>query len=533
MAMGRRWNGWGDETVEMALPASASSLLERLLGQGTPPRDATLEEVVRAVPAARLPDHPLVDRDPVSRIRHARGQSLPDWIALRSGRIATFPDGVARPSTDDDIGSLFDHARASSASLVPYGGGTSVVGGVTPDKDRPAITVSLAGLTGLRSFDPTSGLATFGAGTMGPDLESALAPYGRTLGHYPQSFELSTVGGWVATRSAGQESIGFGRIEELFAGGRLVAPAGRLDLAPFPASAAGPDLRHVVLGSEGRLGIVSETVLRTTGMPEAHPVVGFALRDWASGVACARELASLGRPLSMIRLSSAAETRTTFALAAGRRSVNLLARYLRLRGFGPERCLLLVGAAGRRRVVENAIDAVVDVVRRHRGLSLAATGIGRRWIAERYRTPYLRNSLWDAGFATDTLETATDWSRVEALATSIVTALRNGLAADDERVFPFAHLSHVYPSGSSIYVTYLFRLAPDPDATLERWHRLKTVASEVISAGGGTISHQHGVGRDHRPWLPAEKGTLGMASLDDLTRRFDPDGLMNPGVLVG
>jgi alkyldihydroxyacetonephosphate synthase len=268
-------------------------------------------------------------------------------------------------------------------------------------------------------------------------------------------------------------------------------------------------------------------------MPEAHPVVGFAMRDWASGVACARELASLGRPLSMIRLSSAAETRTTFALAAGRRSVNLLARYLRLRGFGPERCLLLVGAAGRRRVVENAIDAVVDVVRRHRGLSLAATGIGRRWIAERYRTPYLRNSLWDAGFATDTLETATDWSRVEALATSIVTALRNGLAADDERVFPFAHLSHVYPSGSSIYVTYLFRLAPDPDATLERWHRLKTVASEVISAGGGTISHQHGVGRDHRPWLPAEKGTLGMASLDDLTRRFDPDGLMNPGVLVG
>jgi alkyldihydroxyacetonephosphate synthase len=234
----------------------------------------------------------------------------------------------------------------------------------------------------------------------------------------------------------------------------------------------------------------------------------------------------------MVRLSSPAETRTTLAMAPGRRAVRLLGRYLRLRGFGPEACLLLVAAAGGRRAVSTAMGDALDAVRRHRGLSLAATGIGKRWMSERFRTPYLRNGLWQAGYAVDTLETATDWSRVEDLAARIVGVLRDGLAEEDERVLALAHLSHVYPTGSSIYVTYLFRLTPDPDRTLERWRRLKRAASEAIVAGGGTISHQHGVGRDHRPWLAAEKGELGMAALGDLARRFDPDGILGGGVLL-
>ena len=530
--MGRRWNGWGDEAVEIPLPESARSLLERLLGPGTTPRDATFEDALASVPPARLPSHPLVSDDPASRLRHARGQSLPDWIALRSGRIGPAPDGVATPESEDDLTALFAHARTTGAALVPYGGGSSVVGGVTPVGDRPAITVSLARMSGLRSLDERSGLATFGPGTRGPEVEAALGPHGRTLGHFPQSFEHSTVGGWVATRSSGQESRGFGRIEDLFAGGRLVAPAGRLELAPFPASAAGPDLRQVILGSEGRVGIVGDAILRTAAVPEAHPALGFALRDWSSGLACARDLGGLGGPLSMVRLLSAPETHTTLALAQGRRSVRLLTRYLRFRGFGPDRCLLLIASAGRRRPVSAIVDDAVEIVRRHRGLPLTATGIGRRWMAERFRTPYLRNTLWGAGYAVDTLETATDWSRVEALTASMLDTLRDGLAADDERVFAFAHLSHVYPSGSSIYVTYLFRIAADPDANLDRWRRLKTAASEAIVAGGGTISHQHGVGRDHVPWLAAEKGRLGLSVIEDLVRRFDPDGVMSRGVLV-
>ena len=530
--MGRRWNGWGDEAVEIPIQESARSLLEGLLGPTTRPRDATFEDALASVPRATLAGHPLVSDDPSVRLRHARGQSLPDWIALRSGRVGPVPVGVATPRSDDDLAALFAYARTSGAALVPFGGGSSVVGGVTPARDRPAITVSLAGMSGLRAFDEPSGLATFGPGTTGPDVEEALTPHGRTLGHFPQSFEHSTVGGWVATRSSGQESAGFGRIEDLFGGGRLVAPGGTLDLAPFPASAAGPDLRQIVLGSEGRLGIVSDTILRTAAAPEVHPVLGFALGDWSSGLACARDLGRLGRPLSMIRLSSALETKTTFALAGNRRSVGLLERYLRLRGLGPDRCLLLLAAVGRRRPVSTIVDDAVEVVHRHGGLPLSATGIGKRWMAERFRTPYLRNSLWEAGYAVDTVETATDWRHVETLTSSVLGALRDGLAVDDERVLAFAHLSHVYPSGSSIYVTYLFRLAADPDANLDRWRRLKTAASEAIVAGGGTISHQHGVGRDHAPWLAAEKGRLGLSAIEDLVRHFDPGGVMNPGVLV-
>lgn len=530
--MGRRWNGWGDETVDVPLTATARAVLERTLGPGRPPRDATFDEALAAVPPARLPEHPLVSSESAARLRHARGQSLPDWIALRSGRVGPVPDGVAMPSGEADVEALYALARATGATLVPYGGGTGVVGGLGAPPDRPALTVSLANLTGLRRLDERSGLATFGPGTLGPAVEAALQPSGRTLGHYPQSFEHSSVGGWIATRSSGQESLGFGRIEDLFAGGRLVAPAGTIDLAPYPATAAGPDLREVVLGSEGRLGIVTEAVLRTAAIPEAHPVAGFMLPDWGAGVACARDLGQRGRPLSMIRLSSTVETRTTLAMAADRRSARLLERYLGLRRMGPQRCLLLVGAAGRRRVVGPAIDDVVDTVRRHRGIALTWTGIGRRWLAERFRTPYLRNTLWSAGYAVDTLETAADWSRVEDLAVAVVTALRDELTAESERVLAFAHLSHVYPSGSSIYVTYLYRLSGDPDHDLERWRRLKGAATESIVAGGGTVSHQHGVGRDHAPWLPREKGALGMAALTGLARTFDPDGLLNTGVLL-
>lgn len=251
----RRWNGWGDDSIETSLPPRALELLTALVGPGTPPRDATLDEVVAAVPASRLATDPHLVDDPVERVRHARGHSLPDWIALRSGRLVAVPDAVARPPDAAGVAALFALAARTGAALLPYGGGTSVVGGVTVrPSDRPVITVDLGATAGLRALDETSGLATFGAGTTGPGLEAALEPHRLTLGHFPQSFEASTVGGWVVTRSAGQQSRGFGRIEDLFAGGHLETPRGALDLAPYPASAAGPDLREVVLGSEGASG---------------------------------------------------------------------------------------------------------------------------------------------------------------------------------------------------------------------------------------------------------------------------------------
>lgn len=534
----RRWNGWGDETISVPLGPDARSFLDRVVGPGRPEPDATWEATLAGMPPSALPEtHPLVTTDPAERLRHARGQSLPDWIAMRSGRPGWVPDGVAHPADCDEIRALFRFAAERGCWLIPYGGGTSVTGHLTPPAGGPpAVTVALDRLAGLYRLDDRSGLATFGAGTAGPAVEAALRARGRTLGHFPQSFELSTVGGWIATRSAGQQSLGYGRIEALFAGGHVEAPAGPLDLAPVPASAAGPDLRQLVLGSEGRLGILTEATVRTSPLPETERVVAGFLPDFDRGLAVARTLADERVPVSMVRLSTPHETTTVLTMAGHARALAVYRRYLRLRGIGPDRCLLLVAIGGNRALVRYATRQVERVARVHGGLmadGLVGRGFGRRWAADRFRSAYLRNTLWDAGYAVDTVETATTWDRLPNLALAVVQALRHGLESDAERVHAFSHCSHVYPSGSSLYTTYVFRRAADPDETLRRWAVLKSAASTAIVESGGTISHQHGVGRDHAPYLPGEIGPLGMAVLADAARRFDPDRIMNPGVLLG
>ncbi len=527
----RRWNGWGDDAIETRLSPRALDLLGSLVGPATPPRDAGLDEVVAAVPASRLAADPRLETDPLDRVMHARGQSLPDWIALRSGRLGAVPDAVARPPDAPAVADLLALAARTGAALIPYGGGTSVVGGVTVrPSDRPVVTVDLVRTAGLHALDDHSGLATFGAGTLGPAIEAALEPHGLTLGHYPQSFEGSTVGGWVATRSAGQQSRGFGRIEALFGGGHLETPRGPLDLRPYPASAAGPDLREVVLGSEGRLGILTDVTVRASTRPRQERFPAYLVPDWDRALELAHALARSGLPLSMIRVSTPLETATTFALAGDPRATGLLRRYLGLRGMGPDRCLAIVGLTGHPGVVGAAARVVDDLVRGAHGI--AGPGIGSAWRRDRFAAPYLRNALWDAGYAVDTLETAIDWTRLPDLAADLGRTLRHGLEALGERVHAFSHLSHAYPTGSSLYTTYVFRLADDPDATLERWRVLKTAASRVIVDHGGTISHQHGVGTDHAPYLPAEKGELGMEAIAGLVRTFDPNGLMARGVLL-
>jgi alkyldihydroxyacetonephosphate synthase len=528
----RRWNGWGDETTTYPLHTPAARQIEEWVGPPTPPRDATFADVVAAVPVSRLPEHPTISTDPAERVRHARGQSMPDWIALRSGRISAFPDGVVYPTTGDEVRDLIHYAGANGIRLIPYGGGTSVVGHINPvPGDAPVLTVDLGRMNRLIQFDETSRLATFGAGIAGPDLEAELRARGCTLGHFPQSFELSTLGGWIATRSSGQQSLHYGRIEQLFAGGRVETPAGTLDLPAVPASAAGPDLREIVLGSEGRFGIITEAAVRVSALPEREEFRGIFFPTFEQGMAAARAVIQARLPLSMLRLSTATETRTTLALAGHARLIGWLEQYLGYRGAGEEKSLLMLGATGRKSIVSSAIKTARGIAREHRGVHIGQF-FGRQWHKSRFRTPYLRNTLWEKGYAVDTLETAIRWSEVPAALDAIEAALRSALAATGERVHVFTHLSHLYPSGSSIYTTYLFRIAADPDETLRRWQALKKAASDVVVACGGTISHQHGVGLDHAPYLAAEKGALGMAALQTLCDQFDPAGIMNPGKLV-
>ena len=219
----RRWNGWGDSGVEYPLPQKGPAFLEDRIGAPRSQKDIKLETVIAAVPRSRLEPHPLISSDPVKRLCHARGQSLPDWIALRSGHVDTFPDGVAHPASNDDVAELIKYAKRTHTKLIPYGGGTSVVGHINPPaSDTPVLTVNMRHMNQLYRFDETSLLATFGAGISGPALEARLRALGYTLGHLPQSFELSTLGGWIATRSSGQQSLGYGRIEDLFAGGKVI-----------------------------------------------------------------------------------------------------------------------------------------------------------------------------------------------------------------------------------------------------------------------------------------------------------------------
>ena len=527
----RRWNGWGDESDDTRLSPAARRFIEARIGRSTPARDATLEAVVAAVAPSRLAADPRLSTDPELRVRRARGQSFPDLVATRSGRLGAVPDAVARPAGAAEVRELFALARSAGARIVPWGGGTSVVGGVTtralPD---PVITVDLASLAGVRDVHQRSGLVTVGPAMTGPALADHLSPLDLVVGHEPQSWELATVGGWVAARGAGLRSIGAGRIEQLFAGGTLEAPAGTLEMPPFPASAAGPDLRQLVLGSEGRLGILTEVVLRATPVPEVDRLDAWAVRDWASAQEAVRILARSRLGLSTLRLSTPAETRTLLAFAGRSRGLDAVQAWLRVRRVAGDWSLLLIGTSGSKRVAKATRGEAGSIVKRLGGVPVP--GVAKAWLATRFRSPYLRNALWAAGYGADTLETATDWSRVPALLAALEASISGALADRGERVHVMTHLSHAYPSGSSLYLTFLFRLAGDPDESLDRWAAIKRAASDTIVAEGGTISHHHGVGTDHVPFLAAEKGELGMAALASAVRTFDPDGLMNPGVLL-
>ena len=528
----RRWNGWGDNTVVYPLPEKGPKLLLEIAGAGVIPKDAKLETVVGSVPESRLVQHPLVTIDPHERVCHARGQSLPDWIALRSGRINVFPDGVAYPMNDEAVVELIRYADQVGAQLIPYGGGTSVVGHITPlAGDRPILTVDMRRLNQLERFDDKSQLASFGAGVSGPELEAQLRALGYTLGHFPQSFELSTLGGWIATRSSGQQSLGYGRIEELFRGGTVISPNGNLELLPNPASAAGPDLKHLVLGSEGRMGFITKAMVRTSPLPEKEEFHAVFFPDFEQGQTAVRQMVQSRLPLSMLRLSTATETSTTLALAGHENVIRMLEQGLALRRIGDEKSMLLIGFTGSENIVKSSRRKALSIARQHKGVPIGQQ-FGKQWYKGRFRTPYLRNTLWEQGYALDTLETAVVWEDVDSTIEAIEAALRTALNDTGTRVHVFTHLSHLYPEGASIYTTYMYGLTQDPDETLQRWRILKSAASQAIVMNKGTISHQHGVGLDHAPYLEMEKGKLGMEVLSDVMRRFDPQGIMNPGKLL-
>ncbi len=529
----RRWNGWGDDATTSTLGEGARAMLRERLGPGHAEPDARREELLARIPPSRLPPHPLIDCSPQQRLAVAWGESYADWLRKRCGHLPPVPDGVAQPESREQVRTLLDAAHAGLWVVIPFAGGTSVSGHLDcPAGDRPVLSIHLGRMNRLMHLDATSQLATFGAGTPGPLVEAQLRAQGFTLGHFPQSFEYSTVGGWVVTRSSGQQSLRYGRIEQLFAGGHLETPVGPWTLPTLPAASAGPDLREIVLGSEGRLGILTDAVVRVSPLPQHESFHALFLPDWERAEAAVRALVQQRLPLSMLRLSNAIETETNLQLAGHERQVALLERYLGWRGCRAGKCLLTLGVTGSQPAARHALRQARRLLAPH-GAVYIGTALGARWAANRFKGPYLRNTLWELGYSVDTIETAVDWPQVQPLMAAMEQAGRDALAPFGTPVHAFSHLSHVYAQGSSIYAQYVWPTAAGGFApNFARWRSLKQAVAAQIAAHGATVSHQHGVGRDHAAHLAREKGAPGMDALAALCRQFDPLGIMNPGKLL-
>lgn len=529
----RRWNGWGDDATSMGLNPAARAMMSTLLGPGLAGVDATREALLLQVPPSRLPTHPLIQTDAATRFAMAMGESFADWIRKRFGALPPVPDGVAFPDSSEQVRELLDLAHAQNWIVIPFAGGTSVAGHLDcPISPRPILSINLCRLNRLLHLDKPSQLATFGAGTPGPLVEAQLRALGYTLGHFPQSFEYSTVGGWVVTRSSGQQSLRYGRIEQLFAGGRMESPVGTLTLPTVPAASAGPDLRELVMGSEGRFGILTEATVRVSPFPEHESFHALFFPNWDAAETAVRELVQRKLPLSMLRLSNGIETETNLTLAGHARLIGWLERYLAWRGCAVGKCMLMLGVTADKRTARYALREARRLLARH-GAVYIGPAMGAKWAANRFKGPYLRNTLWDLGYSADTIETAVDWPQVKNLMQAMEQAARDVFSRYGERVHAFTHLSHLYPQGSSIYSQFVWATAPGGFApNFERWQRLKSAVAAAIAAHGGTVSHQHGVGRDHAAHLAEEKGPLGMATLAELCRHFDPKKIMNPGKLL-
>ncbi|HEX2017198.1 MAG TPA: FAD-binding oxidoreductase [Solirubrobacteraceae bacterium] len=537
-----RWWGWGSDDRASALPEHAEALLRaELQTDGRRRAPVALEQLTLAPSRlkgagrdvlARALGSDGVREDRLARVIHAAGKSYPDLVRVRSGQMTGAPDGVLYPSTPEQVQAVLTACAEARIAVVPFGGGTSVVGGVDPaaGEHSAVVALDLRGLAVLVSVDVDSLTAVVQAGMRGPALERELARWGLTLGHFPQSFEYVSVGGCVATRSAGQASTGYGRIDELVLGLRCCCPSGEIALPARPASAAGPDLRQLVVGSEGVLGVITEVSLRLHRRPETRRYEGLFFRSFTEGAQAFRHAVQEDLAPDIARLSDESETRLSLALA-GREGLKarLGETYLGARGYAGG-CLAIVGWEGTEADVDRRRAGALALLTRHGALRLGASP-GHSWAESRFAGPYLRDELLDRRIMADTLETAAQWSDIEALHAAVASALKESLGERGTPPLVMCHISHLYESGASLYFTILAR--QEPEAEIEQWQAAKRAASEAIVARTATITHHHGIGRDHVPWLEAETGPVGLAALRAAKQALDPAGIMNPGKLLG
>lgn len=514
-----KWDAWGDPALATTLSDDIKALLKNVLGVSAADVEAPARDEVRLRKSTltNADEHALaaaVGADYVStrdadRLPHAGGKSTLDLLRRRSHEPQDAPDAVVMPGTDGDITAVLRICVDRGIAVVPFGGGTSVVGGLEPIRGtfHAVIALDLCRLTRFE-LDELSLEATLGAGLPGPRAEELLAARGYELGHYPQSFRFATIGGFAATRSSGHASSGYGRFDEMVTGLHAVTPVGVLDLGRAPTSAAGPDLRELFLGSEGLFGVITAVRVRVHPIPAAREYEAWLFPDFDTGSAAVRAVVQAGTRPTVLRLSDEAETGITFALA----------------GRAGSGCLAVVTFEGSPDQVASRHDATHAALAGAGGTSFGAEP-ARDWERARFDAPYLRDALLANGALCETLETATSWANLAALKNAVTQALQPALGTS----VVMCHISHAYPTGASLYFTVVAALGEDP---IGRWAAAKRAAGDAIMTHAGTITHHHAVGVDHRPWMTQEIGELGVRVLRAVKQTLDPAGILNPGKLV-
>ena len=513
---------WGDPAAATDLPEAARGLIELAfeledrpaIEEPDLPTTALDDTLLAGLRAVVGDEHVLVDDD--TRRRRTRGKSTPDLLRARAGDLADAPDAVVRPGDHDDVVALLAFAVEHRIAVVPFGGGTCVTGGLAaPSSIRDGyagvISLDLIRMKRLLAVDDVSMTATLEPGLRGPEAEALLAEHGLTLGHFPQSFEYASIGGFAATRSSGQSSAGYGRFDAMVVGLTAATPSGELTLGSSPANAAGPDLRQLLLGSEGTFGVLTSVTVRVRRLPTVKTYDGWRWASFADGATAMRTLAQAGVLPTVIRLSDESET-----------AINL-ARPDQI-GSEESGCLMIVGYEGTAEQVAAKHDAATAVLTGLGGTDLGEEP-GQSWVRGRFNAPYLRDSLLDVGVLVETLETATFWSNLDRLYADVKGALEASL----DGAMVLCHISHVYETGASLYFTVAAKAGDDP---LSQWQVAKAAASDAMVEAGATITHHHAVGTDHKPWFAREIGPVGVQVLRAVKDSLDPTGVLNPGVLI-
>lgn len=522
------WNAWGDPAAAKPLSAGIRALLEQALGV-SPSEEAGLAiEDVKLTPSTLTDIHrdgltAIVGADYIStsdhdRLLRAGGKSTLDLLRRKQIH-QDAPDAILLPADEDQILEILKYCSEHLIAVVPFGGGTTVVGGVDPIRGKftSVITLDLRRLNALHSLDTVSGEAILGAGLTGPDAEELLGAQGFSIGHFPQSFRFATIGGYAATRSSGQDSAGYGRFNDMIRGLQIVTPTGVLDLGRAPESAAGPDLRELFSGSEGVFGIITRVRLRVHPTPETVRYEAWTFPDFATGAAALRAVTQTGSGPTVIRLSDEAETGVNLATTESIGEQQITGG-----------CLSITLFEGTEEHTASRHAETRALMEAHGATSLGEAP-ARAWEHGRFNAPYLRDSLLAAGALCETLETATTWSNLDALKSGVTEALTTSLAESGTPALVMCHISHVYTTGASLYFTIVAGQRGD---AFEQWQAAKAAACEAITKAGGTITHHHAVGADHRPYMTAEVGPLGVKVLQAVKDTVDPAGILNPGKLI-